>query len=323
VGAAIGAGALALAAILFVFPGQKAAPKGAKSPVAVTKPTPTSSPTPSHTPSHTPSPVAHRLASASDIKVRTVAYGSGARQRMDVWWHTKGPRRPAVFVIHGGWWSGGDKKTMTTVSRTYARLGYTVVNLDYRLSGDAPWPAQRTDTIAAIAAARAHADRYNTDPDRYVLIGFSAGGHIAAAVGTYGNGLPGLRGVVGVSPVVSPLTSYADGGTGGSHEQRKLRRTATELAGGCAPSECPDIWASMEVSDHASAGDAPMLDVHSQDEFVPPYQSELLQQALKTYGVPMSIKVMPGTQHSAPLYREKGVAKTVEDWIAARLESEK
>jgi acetyl esterase/lipase len=318
-GAAIGAGALALAAILFVFPGQKPAPKAAKTPAAVAKPTATASPPPSAA----PSPVSHPLASTSDIRVRTVAYGKGARQRMDVWWHTKGPRRPAVFVIHGGWWSGGDKKTMTTVSRTYARLGYTVVNLDYRLSGDARWPAQRTDTIAAIAAARAHAARYNTDPDRYVLVGFSAGGHIAAAVGTYGNGLPGLRGVVGVSPVISPLTSYADGGTGASHEQRKLRRTATELAGGCTPSECPGIWASMEVPGHASAGDAPVLDVHSQDEFVPPYQSELLQQALKTYGVPMSIKVMPGTQHSAPLYREKGVAKTVEDWIAARLESEK
>ncbi|GAA4597161.1 hypothetical protein GCM10023194_71210 [Planotetraspora phitsanulokensis] len=324
VGAAIGAGALALVAILFVFPGQKAAPKKAGTPAAAaTKPTPAASRTPTPTPTPTLSPVAHPLASASDIRVRTVAYGDGARQRMDVWWHTKGPRRPVVFVIHGGWWSGGDKKTMTTVSRSYARLGYTVVNLDYRLSGDAPWPAQRTDTIAAITTARERATKYNTDPDRYVLVGFSAGGHIAAAVGTYGDGLPGLRGVVGVSPVISPLTSYADGGTGGSFEQRKLRRTATALAGGCAPSECPDVWASMEVADHASAGDAPMLDVHSKDEFVPPYQSELLQQALKTYGVPMSIKVMPGTQHSAPLYREKGVAKAVEDWITARLESDK
>ncbi|GAA4565370.1 alpha/beta hydrolase [Planotetraspora kaengkrachanensis] len=319
VGAAIGTGALALVAILFAFPGQQAAPRNAGPPTASAKPTPVSS----RTPSPTPSPVTRPLASASDIRVRTIAYGDGPRRRMDVWWHTKGPRRPAVFVIHGGWWSGGDKKSMTTVSRTYARLGYTVVNLDYRLSGDAPWPAQRTDTIAAINAARARAAKYNTDPDRYVVIGFSAGGHIAAAVGTYEDGLPGLRGVVGVSPIISPLTSYADGGTGGSHDQRKLRDTATALAGGCTPAECPDVWASMEIPDQASAGDAPMFDVHSEDEFVPPYQSELLQQALKTYGVPMSIKVMPGKQHSAPLYREKGVAKAVEDWIAARLESDK
>jgi acetyl esterase/lipase len=157
------------------------------------------------------------------------------------------------------------------------------------------------------------------DPERYAMIGFSAGGHIAAAVGTYGDGVPGLRGVAGISPVVSPETAYEDGDLGADFEQRKLRKATIALAGDCDPTKCPRTWASMEVPLHASAGDAPMLSVHSTDEFVPPYQSEMLKQALNEVGVAMNIRVIPGSQHSSPLYREPGVAESVQSWIIARL----
>ncbi|MBO3750905.1 alpha/beta hydrolase [Streptosporangiaceae bacterium NEAU-GS5] len=287
---ALGVGALALAA-LFVTQAPAAARAGDPVP--------------------TPSPVV--------TEVRTFSYGSHVRQRMDVWWHPEGEARPAVFVIHGGWWASGDKKYMTEVSRSFSQLGFTVANIDYRLSGDAPWPAQRSDALTAISAVRRHAAQFNTDPDRYAVIGFSAGGHIAAAVDTYGDGLPGLRGVVGISPVVSPMTAYADGDQGADAEQRHLRKAAIALAGGCGPIKCPRIWRSMEPALHASPGDAPMLSVHSADEFVPPYHSEILQGALAEAGVDMTIMTMPGTQHSAPLYREPGVAESVEQWVIGRL----
>ncbi|GIH73201.1 hypothetical protein Mth01_54540 [Sphaerimonospora thailandensis] len=225
-----------------------------------------------------------------------------------------------MFIIHGGWWSSGDKRSLTSISQSYVRLGYTVVNMNYRLSGDAPWPAQRTDALSVIRTVRRHAALFNTDPDRYVLVGFSAGGHIATALGTYGDGLPGLRGVVGISPVVSPLVSYEDGSDPlADTAVRKLRRSALLLAGGCTPGRCSRAWSSMEVAFHASPGDAPVLTFHSDDEFVPPYQSEILRQELLAVGVPMTIMTMPGTRHSSALYREPGVAETVQAWIASRL----
>lgn len=323
----LGMGVAALAALMLTPPGAHAATRG-DDPTARPSTRPSVSPAPSASPSATPShsgapsPSASPSPSATaptDVKTRTFSYGPHPRQRMDVWWHTTGSRRPAVFVIHGGWWSGGDKKYMTSVTRSYAELGYTVVNLDYRLSGDAAWPAQRTDVLDAIATVRRHAALFNTDASRYVLIGFSAGGHLAAAIGTYGDGLPGLRGVVGISPPVSPLTAYEDGVPTAGLEQRKLRRAAVMLAGGCLPAKCPAKWSSMEVPFHATPGDAPMLAVHSADEFVPPYQSEILQQALGAVGVRMTVKTMAGTQHSAPLYREPGVAETVQAWVESRL----
>ncbi len=131
---------------------------------------------------------------------------------------------------------------MTEITRSYADRGYTVFNLNYRLSTDAAWPAQRIDALDAIATAKRHAARWAFDPNNYVVIGFSAGGHIAAAVGTYGNGMPGLKGVVGLSPIISPLRAYTDGATaadpyspaapqGGDPAGRRLRAQGQVLAG--------------------------------------------------------------------------------------------
>ncbi|MEV7011823.1 alpha/beta hydrolase [Streptosporangium sp. NPDC051022] len=238
---------------------------------------------------------------------------------MDVWHETDGLKRPGIFLVHGGWWSGGDKKYMTEITRSYAEQGYTVFNINYRLSGDAAWPAQRTDTLDAIATARRHAALWGFDPNNYVVVGFSAGGHLAAAVGTYGDGLPGLRGVVGISPVTSPMLAYEDGADTLDLSRRKLREAAIQLAGGCEPAKCPKIWASMEVSRHASRGDAPMLALHSEDEFVPAAHSLQLKERLRPFGVPVTVLTEPGAEHSSPMYRLPGVAETVQDWIAGKL----
>jgi acetyl esterase/lipase len=239
---------------------------------------------------------------------------------MDVWYQTDELKRPGVFLIHGGWWSSGDKKYMTEISRSYAEQGYVVFNINYRLSTDASWPAQRTDTLDAIATARRHAALWSFDPNNYVIVGFSAGGHLAGAAGTYKSGLPGLRGVVGISPVISPLTAYTEGTDTFDPEKRKLRESAIKLAGGCEPTgRCARVWASMEVPWHASRGDAPMLVVHSEDEFVSAEHGKQLKEHLRQVGVPVTIVTEPGIEHSAPLYRLPGVAERVQQWVAEKL----
>ncbi|WP_246074781.1 alpha/beta hydrolase [Nonomuraea terrae] len=254
------------------------------------------------------------------LALETVPYGSHKRQTMDVWWTPDGQERPGVFVIHGGWWSSGDKKSMKEIARGYADMGYTVFNLNYRLSGDAAWPAQRADAVAAIALARKNADQWAFDPGNYVVVGFSAGGHIAAAVGTYGDGINGLKGVVGMSPIISPLRAYSDGEKTTDAAKRKLRTAAIKLAGCGAPKgKCSRVWASMEVAWHASAKDAPMLTVHSDKEFVPPVQSQLLKKMMGQVGVPVTVITAPGVNHSTEVYREPGMAERVQAWIAGRI----
>ncbi|GAA4230184.1 acetyl esterase/lipase [Streptosporangium album] len=276
-------------------------------------------PTPTPAPSPTPTAATATDPLLQSVSVDTVAYGPHLRQRMDVWHQTDGLVRPGVFLIHGGWWSSGDKKQMTAVSRSYVEQGYTVFTINYRLSGEAAWPAQRTDTLDAIATARKHALLWAFDPDNYVVVGFSAGGHLSTAVGTYKDGLPGLRGVVGISPVISPITAYNEGADTLDLNSRKLRESAIRLAGGCEPAKCPKIWNSMEVPLHASRGDAPVLTFHSDDEFVSVEHSARLQERLARVGVHMTVRTEPGTEHSSPMYRLPGVAETVQAWIAAKL----
>jgi acetyl esterase/lipase len=78
-----------------------------------------------------------------------------------------------------------------------AGAGYAVVSIDYRLSPEFKWPAQRDDLLAAIRFLREHAAGLGIDTDRLVLLGRSAGGQIATAA-AYAQVIPGVRGIVDI-----------------------------------------------------------------------------------------------------------------------------
>ena len=92
---------------------------------------------------------------------------------------------PLVVFIHGGGWLTGDKNHVQTQS-VYRLLyaGYAVCCINYRLSDEAKWPLPLHDCKAAIRFLRANAQRFNLDTERIGLVGNSAGGHLAALMGT-------------------------------------------------------------------------------------------------------------------------------------------
>jgi acetyl esterase/lipase len=102
---------------------------------------------------------------------------------------------PCVIAIHGGGWDGGDRGQFADSHHALAREGYAVAAISYRLAPQHRWPAQREDTLAALRWLQAHAAELGIDPMQIVLLGRSAGGQIATAVG-YGAGDPAIRGVV-------------------------------------------------------------------------------------------------------------------------------
>jgi acetyl esterase/lipase len=102
---------------------------------------------------------------------------------------------PCIVVIHGGGWDGGDRTQLAGWNSRWAVRGYGVATIDYRLAPRWKWPAQREDTVAAIAWLKAHAAQLGIDSTRLILLGRSAGGQVAAAVG-YGAHDPDIRGVV-------------------------------------------------------------------------------------------------------------------------------
>ncbi|GAA4417565.1 hypothetical protein GCM10023187_50090 [Nibrella viscosa] len=95
--------------------------------------------------------------------------------------------RPAVLLIHGGGWRSGDRSQQIPMAQQLAANGYVAVTAEYRLSTEALYPAAVHDLKAAIRWLRANTREYNIDPNKIAVLGCSAGGQLAALLGTTGN----------------------------------------------------------------------------------------------------------------------------------------
>lgn len=120
---------------------------------------------------------------AFDVR-QTIPYDSsiGYRGTFDFYEPTGGStrtHRPAIIAIHGGAWRGGDKAWGEQFAEELCPRGYVVIAIEYRLAGDAKWPAQIEDVQRAIRHVRANAATLRIDPARIATLGMSAGGHLA------------------------------------------------------------------------------------------------------------------------------------------------
>ncbi|MBC7172982.1 MAG: alpha/beta hydrolase, partial [Polyangiaceae bacterium] len=90
-----------------------------------------------------------------------------------------GAARPLVVMIHGGSWQSGDRRQLVAMARRLAHDGYAVASIDYALAPRHPFPAALDDVRNAVDWLRERAHALGVDPDRIVLYGRSAGGHLA------------------------------------------------------------------------------------------------------------------------------------------------
>jgi len=134
-------------------------------------------------------------AADDDVVVyRDLAYRDGASRswRLDLAMKAgaRGKARPGIVVIHGGGWIEGDKSSFSTPNgdvpgniQHFARLGFVAVTMNYRLAGEATYPAALEDCKTAVRWLRAHANEYNLDAEHIGAYGNSAGGHLALLLG--------------------------------------------------------------------------------------------------------------------------------------------
>lgn len=123
-------------------------------------------------------------------KVLDLSYGSKSpTQKLDLYLPKKSNQPyPVIVVFHGGAFMFGDK-AMGEVQGSVdgVKRGYAVVSANYRLSGEASFPAAINDAKAVIRWVKANAKTYNLDPNKIVVWGGSAGGNIAAMIGVTGS----------------------------------------------------------------------------------------------------------------------------------------
>lgn len=118
-------------------------------------------------------------------KFKDVAYaGVSSRQVMDIYLPEGEGPFPVVVLIHGGAFKMGDKGMETRNAEALVAKGYAAASINYRLSGEAKFPAQIEDCKAAVRFLRANAAKYRLNPDKIGSWGASAGGNLSALLGT-------------------------------------------------------------------------------------------------------------------------------------------
>jgi acetyl esterase/lipase len=137
--------------------------------------------------------------------------GGGRELRLDLF--TPAPEkslRTAVLQLHFGGWRMGDRKMLRPRSEKLSALGFTCCAVEYRLVPESLWPAQLHDVKAAIRWVRVHAEELGVEPNRIVLQGYSAGGHLALmAAGTPGKPeFEGEGGHPGISTAVAAVMAF-------------------------------------------------------------------------------------------------------------------
>ena len=128
----------------------------------------------------------------------------------------QGSARPAVLLIHGGGWVSGDRSQLHGYGILLGRIGYVCVTTEYRLAGEAKWPAQLHDVKAALRWMRANADRLGIDQDKISVEGNSAGAHLSLMVAGTQNvaAFEGDGGNAGVRTDVAALREFRKAVTG-------------------------------------------------------------------------------------------------------------
>ena len=123
------------------------------------------------------------------IVTTNVPYGPEPRHRLDVWRTSEDLRgAPVIFYVHGGAWTFGDKREQgRPMLHEFAARGWIVVAANYRLAPRDPWPAQIEDVTRTLAWVKRGIGAYGGDPDRVVIAGGSAGGHLAALAALAGD----------------------------------------------------------------------------------------------------------------------------------------
>ncbi len=244
---------------------------------------------------------------------------------------------PVIVFIHGGGWSGGSKGpgNVPFFQQCY-NSGFICADINYRLSTDSVWPAQIEDCKTAIRFLKTNALTYNIDICRFGVIGESAGGHLAAMIGTSA-GVKKLEGlhlgstnqssqVKAVIDLYGPIDFLNEDGyypsscgtTGLIHEFNSFE---TSLLGIDLLHSHPALVNSADPITYITPGDAHFFIMHGADDcVVPASQSVLLDGALTKAGVPAdTLIIVPGQNHGNPYFKDYVRAKLYSDFFLKHL----
>ena len=242
---------------------------------------------------------------------------------------------PLIVWIHGGGWQNGDKQLgSNSYPLRYARNGYSVASINYRLSGEAIFPAQIYDVKAAIRWLRANAAQYNLDATRFGAWGPSAGGHLASLAGT-SNDVADLEGTLGgnlqySSRVQAVVDWYGVidflqqdvllAQNGCPNPNHNSPDSPESRLIGCAIQTCPEAVRRANPMTYVTPDDPPFFIEHGTSDCTSaPGQSLLFQTFFQSVGHDSSLTILQGAGHGGPQFTAESNLVLVDAFWNAKL----
>jgi acetyl esterase/lipase len=222
-------------------------------------------------------------------------YERDTLQRMDIYLPEgrSAATTTSLILIHGGGWNGGSKSDFNSYIDSFKKRlpNYAFFNLDYRLvSGSHLFPTQEQDIKKAVDFISANADSYGINKDSFVLLGASAGAHLAL-LQAYKYNEPQVKAVIDFFGPTDLLAMY-------EKPWHPLVTYALQMITGATPQSNRAIYAESSPLQYVTSKSAPTLIFHgAKDNVVDLSQSRLLEQKLQSTGVAHELNVYPQAGH--------------------------
>ena len=226
-----------------------------------------------------------------------VEYGQAASEKLllDICEPNSDGPFPVAIYVHGGGWTGGDKANPddAPVLDLLTEAKFTWFSINYRLAPQHRWPACINDVQTAIRWVKANAARYKGDPSRIVLIGYSAGGHLACFAAMIVDDSVRVQAVVGYAPLTDFVQELPKRGNILGRAQRGLLNRPQELT-----PESLGMLKALSPINYIRPGLPPFLLIHGDaDQSVPYEQSLAFQAKLRAHDVRCDVITLPGAPH--------------------------